>query len=204
MNAIRCILFDLGGVLVDFRGIERVADWLGDAEVVEEHWRLWLGSEAVRAFELGRLTPDEFANAFVEEFRVDLSPESLLQELPGFISGPLEGALRLLDELRPHYLVACLSNTNTLHWPRMTGEMRLGPRFHRTFVSCETGLLKPDEEAFEHVCDELDLPPGEILFFDDALINIEAALTLGLEAIRVKGPGECRRELERRGELIVG
>ncbi len=198
MSAIRCILFDLGGVLVRFRGVERVAEWLGDAEVGEEHWRRWLGSGSVRDFERGRLSPEQFAIGFLEEFRLDLSPGAVLDELRGFVGGPLEGATELLDELRPHYLVACLSNTNRLHWPRVSRKMQFDRRLHRAFPSFETGLLKPDPEAFEHVCRELDLTPGEILFFDDAPPNVEAAHALGFQACRARGPGDCRRELERR------
>jgi putative hydrolase of the HAD superfamily len=201
VSAIRCILFDLGGVLVRFRGVERVAEWLGADEVGEAHWRQWLGSETVRAFEIGRLSAEEFAGGFLEEFGLALSSEELLRELGDFVSGPLDGALELLDELRPRYLVACLSNTNPLHWPRLFSEMGLLDRFERAFASCETGLLKPDPEAFEQVCRELELPAREILFFDDALLNVETALSLGFEATRAAGPGDCRLELERRGLL---
>ena len=203
MSAIRCILFDLGGVLVGFRGVERVAEWLGDAEVAEEHWQRWLGSETVRGLELGRLSPEQFAVAFLEEFRLDLGPDEVLAELPRFVGAPLEGAAELLDELEPHYLLACLSNTNALHWPRASREMGLDRRLHRAFVSYETGLLKPDPEAFQHVCRELGLAPAEVLFFDDVRINVEAARSLGLAAVRVDGPADCRRELERRGLLAA-
>ena len=203
MSDTRCVLFDLGGVLVRFRGVERVAEWMGDAEVGERHWRRWLGSASVRAFELGRLSPEEFAGAFLEEFRLDLTPARLLEELRGFVSGPLDGALELLDELRPGYLVACLSNTSPLHWPELFREMGLIERFESAFASCETGLLKPDLEAYEHVCRELGLTPAEILFFDDAPPNVAAARAAGFAAARVQGPADCRRELERRGLLAA-
>lgn len=201
MHDIRCILFDLGGVLVDFRGVERLAEWLGDAEVAEEHWRRWLGAGSLRQFELGRLTPEEFAIRFLEEFELDLTPGQVLEEMRGFVSGPLDGAVELLDELRPHYLLACLSNTNRLHWPWMSAELGLDRRLDRAFASCEIGRLKPDPEAFHHVCRELGLAPEEILFFDDAAINVEAARAVGFEAVRSLGPADCRRELDRRGLL---
>jgi len=201
VTTIRCILFDLGGVLVRFRGVERVAELLGDAEVSEAHWSQWLRSPALRAFELGELSPEQFAEAFLQEFSLGLSPSELLRELHGFVGRPFDGAVELLDELRPHFLVACLSNTNQLHWPPLASEMGLDRRLHRAFPSHETGLLKPDPEAFEHVCHELDLAPGEILFFDDARLNIEAARAMGFAADQVQGPVDCRRELERRGLL---
>ena len=201
MSQIRCILFDLGGVLVHFRGIERVAEWLGDSEVGEEHWRRWLASTSVRDFELGRLGAEDFTAAFLTEFELDLSRDELLDELRRLVSGPLDGALELLDEVRPRYLVACLSNTNRLHYPEVFRRMGLIERFDRVFASCETGLLKPGLEAFHHVATELQLEPGEILFFDDARLNVEAAAALGFAACRAHGPADCRRELVRRGLL---
>ncbi len=201
LSQIRCILFDLGGVLVRFRGVERVAERLGHGAPTEAHWERWLRSESVRAFELGRLEPREFAERFLAEFDIGIGSRELLAELEPWVGGPLDGALELLDELRPRYTVACLSNTNPLHWPRMSERMGLGRRFHRAFVSCETGLLKPDPEAFRHVCRELALAPAEILFLDDARLNVEAARALGFETARVHGPADCRAELRRRGLL---
>lgn len=198
---IRCILFDLGGVLVRFRGVERLAAWLGDDEVREAHWRRWLGAGSLRAFETGKMTPEEFADDFVAELRPGLGREELMRELEEFVGGPLPGAIELLDELRPRYLVACLSNSNALHWPRAAADLGFDRRLHRVFPSFETGLLKPDPEAYEQVCRELDLAPAEILFFDDAPPNVEAARAMGFHAVRVEGPADCRAELERRGLL---
>lgn len=200
-GTIRCVLFDLGGVLVTFRGVDRVAELLGDDEVAEEHWRKWLGSRAVRAFESGRIGSEGFAEAFVEEFGLEVTAAEVLGELAGLVGRPLAGAAELLDALRPRYRVACLSNTNALHWPRAVAELELDRRLDAAFPSFETGLLKPDPEAFEHVCRRLELAPAEILFFDDALLNVEGARAVGLAAVRAHGPADCRAELERRGLL---
>ncbi len=201
MTAIRCVLFDLGGVLVRFRGVERVAAWLGDEAVDEAHWRRWLASPAVRDFDLGKLDAEQFAVALRDELGLELTPAELVREVRGFVTGPLEGALELLDELRRRYVVACLSNTNRIHHPEMFRRMGLLERFDRVFASSETGLLKPGLEAFHHAATELRLAPGEILFFDDARINVEAATALGFAACRVRGPADCRAELVRRGLL---
>lgn len=196
---IRCVLFDLGNVLVRFRGVDRVAELLGAGAATEAHWERWLRSPVVRDFELGRLAPEEFAARFVAELELGLGPGELLAELERWISGPLPGSLELLDELRPRFVVACLSNTNPLHVPRL--RRQFGDRFDRLFASCETGLLKPDPAAYRHVVAELGLEPSAILFFDDARLNVEAASELGLAAVRVQGPADCRAELVRRGLL---
>jgi HAD superfamily hydrolase (TIGR01509 family) len=85
-----------------------------------------------------------------------------------------------------------LSNSNALHWPRVLNEMGLGPAFDRHFVSHLTGRIKPDLEAFEHVTDSLRCMPEHVLFLDDNVLNVEAAQSLGMHAIRVRGADEVQ------------
>ncbi len=85
--------------------------------------------------------------------------------------------------------VGCmLSNSNALHWPRVMGDMGLGPAFDRHFVSHLTGRIKPDADAFEHVVDSLGCMPAQVLFLDDNSLNVEAAQSFGMHAIRVGTP----------------
>ena len=50
---IRVLLFDLGGVLVEFTGPSTLLRWLGGRLAPEQVWPLWLGSPVVRDFERG-------------------------------------------------------------------------------------------------------------------------------------------------------
>src|SRR6516225_9700215 len=61
------VLFDVGGVLVELRGIATMLGWFGGSVSVEDMWRLWLSSPVVRRFETGRTTPDEFAEQIIRE-----------------------------------------------------------------------------------------------------------------------------------------
>jgi putative hydrolase of the HAD superfamily len=73
--------------------------------------------------------------------------------------------------------------------------MRLGAAFDSHFVSHLTGRIKPDRQAFEHVLQSLGCRPAQVLFFDDNLLNIEAARTLGMHAVQVRGLVEAQRAL---------
>jgi FMN phosphatase YigB (HAD superfamily) len=56
-----------------------------------------------------------------------------------------------------------------------------------TFVSCLTGLRKPDPAAYEHAALELGLAPEALLFIDDRARNCEAARSIGMGAIHFRG-----------------
>lgn len=200
------MLFDLGGLIVDFRGVEAIGAWI-DHRDPAALWARWLASPAVRAFERGELRPEAFACGLIEDFELTLDPEEVLGEIEGWVGGPTPGAIELLDELRAlgadRPVLACLSNTNPLHWPRLDREHDLGRRFDRVFLSHQTGRVKPDAEAFDQVPAALGLDPARVLFFDDQPANVDAARARGLAAELARTPAECRRRLVARGLLAA-
>lgn len=181
------IVFDLGGVLIELAGVSRMLGWLGEHVSEEELWRRWLASESVRGFECGRLGAAEFAQAFLAEFQIPVSGEQFLAEFTVWPRAPYPGASDLLKRLHEEYTVACLSNTNSLHWSRIDAEMDLLPHFHSHFASHVVGFLKPDREIFEHLVEQLGFPPERILFLDDNQLNVDGARAAGITAYRVAG-----------------
>ena len=78
------ILFDLGGVLVEWDGIEPLKKLSGGRLTTEMARRFWLESPWVNKFETGRCRPHEFAVGVIEELGFLLSPMSFLNNLcPG-------------------------------------------------------------------------------------------------------------------------
>ncbi|MEP7218474.1 MAG: HAD family phosphatase [Bacteroidota bacterium] len=181
------IVFDLGGVLIELTGVQRMLEWLEDGTSAEQLWGRWLASESVRGFECGRLNADEFAEAFLAEFEIPVSAEQFLTEFTAWPKAPYDGAGDLLRQLAKSHTVACLSNTNALHWSRIDREMELLPHFTHHFASHLVGMLKPDREIFEHMVEQLGCPPERILFLDDNLLNVEGARAVGISAYQVQG-----------------
>jgi glucose-1-phosphatase len=181
------ILFDLGGVLVEFDGIDPLIAMTKGRLDREGARRFWLESAWVRRFEIGACTPLEFASGWAGELGVSMSPESLLAEFLSWEKGPYPGALDLLDTLRPHFTLACLSNNNILHWNYLRDRLGFGNPFHVSYLSQELGLMKPDAEVFEAVLKGLQVPGPGILFLDDNPECVEAAIRSGMDARRVNG-----------------
>lgn len=181
------IVFDLGGVLIELAGVPRMLELLSHRVSVEELWQSWLLSKAVREFEIGRIDAEQFASTVLAEFQLPISAEQFLREFEAWPKGPYPGAAELLDTLGRSYIVACLTNTNVLHWPRISGEMGLLQHFHHAFASHEIGLIKPDADVFAHVVERLGIPAERTLFLDDNQVNVDGARAAGLRAYRVAG-----------------
>jgi HAD superfamily hydrolase (TIGR01509 family) len=187
------VLFDLGGVLINFRGVSQMGKFSGITDP-EELWGRWLSCRWVRSFEAGRCSELAFAAGVVDDWRLKMSPAAYLEEFRSWPTGVLPGAEELVGEVKRRLPVSCFSNTNALHW-QSAQTWPLMSLFDHSFLSFEMGMLKPDQEAFEYVARALGVPRGRILFLDDNQLNVDAALELGFRSIRVVGVDDVRRAL---------
>src|SRR5512138_983804 len=101
MSKINVLLFDLGGVLVEFSGVRDLAvllkGRLSEAEISEQ-MRHYL---PIEQFGLGKLSPQDFGERFVKDWSIELSPEDFLREFRSWSKRLLPGAVELLTLLRP-------------------------------------------------------------------------------------------------------
>jgi HAD superfamily hydrolase (TIGR01509 family) len=189
------LLFDLGGVLVAASGLPTLQQWLPALTADEISWR-WHSSQAVGQFERGQLSPEEFARRFVDEWQLTMPPPEFLGAFTQWVRGFYPGAQALLQRLRRHHTVACLSNTNAAHWA-VLGDVRNA--FDVCVASHLIGHMKPDRAAFDHALRVLAAPPHSVCFFDDLMPNVEAARALGIQAFHVRGVDAVEMALRHMG-----
>ena len=162
----------------------------------------------MRAFERGEhRDAGLFAAQAVVQHGLPIAADEFLRRFVGWVSEPLPGAAELLARLRRELpagtRIGCLSNTNALHEERILGWLG-EDAFDVRFLSHRTGQVKPDRDAYTHACETLGLEPPQVWFADDAAVNVEAALAVGLRAFRARGPGDVARRLEQDGLLPTG
>lgn len=106
--------------------------------------------------------------------------------------------LELIKELRSKYKTAMLSNVGKGFVERIFSDEK--PRaeyFDKLFLSGETGLLKPNTEAYKDVTKKLDAEPKEIVFIDDIKDNVRAAEALGMHAILFEDFEQFKKDLSK-------
>jgi putative hydrolase of the HAD superfamily len=202
-SRIDAILFDLGGVLIELAGVEQMLAWSPGVADTRELWRRWLHSPAVRRFETGGGSRHDFAAEIIAEFALPVTAAVFLDSFTHWPRALFPGATALLADLKPHYRLASVSNTNEIHWQRFRDEWSLDGHFHHNFPSHRVGRLKPDADYFQHVLDELGTHAANVLFVDDNAINVDAAAKLGIVARQVAGPESVRAALLEIGALPV-
>ena len=110
----------------------------------------------------------------------------------------LDGVEGVLADLHAAGLaIHALSNYSTWY-ELIDARLHLSRYLQWTFVSCRTGVRKPDTEAFLGPCRTLDVAPDACLFIDDQPANVAVARGLGMDAIHFRDARSLRAALAER------
>jgi epoxide hydrolase-like predicted phosphatase len=195
--AIKAVIFDLGGVLVrtEFPEVrQQLEQRLGfpRGTLGQTVW----GGEDWEMAQIGRISYEEYWRRVGDA--LGLSTE---QEIVGFrreyFSGDRvdEELVSLIKELRLRYKIGLLSNAPDRLGLWLDEEWGIKDLFDSVVYSAQVGVAKPDPSMFHLSLDELDVTPSEALFIDDYSRNIDAALALGILAIRFTSTKALKQEL---------
>jgi 2-haloacid dehalogenase len=119
------------------------------------------------------------------------------------ITGPVPGVHAIVDELHGRGVpLFAITNFSAEFWaPFHAREQDCFARFRDIVVSGEVQLLKPDPAIYYLALDRFGLKPGDALFIDDRLINVEAAMGVGMHAHLFTDAAGLRQRLEAAGLL---
>ena len=73
-----------------------------------------------------------------------------------------------------------------------SGSDRWVSEFDVAISSHLTGRLKPDQDAFLEAAKLCSAAPEQIFFFDDSILNVQAAAAVGFNAFLVDGFAEIK------------
>ena len=201
--AVRALLFDLGGVVVDIDFGRALALWQPHSRLAPQRLReLFVFDEPYRRHETGRLAADGYFAHLRELLALDCGEAVVRNGWNAILVSEIEEATGLIDTVRGRVPCYAVSNTNAVHVAEMERAFPgLLARFDKVFTSHEIGHRKPDAASFGHVLDEIGVPAGNVLFFDDLQANVDGAIACGLQGVLVRGPDDVRSALLTHGLL---
>lgn len=192
---IRLILFDIGNVLVE----------LGDAGLIRRFsrrdfsdsyfWETWAAIPGVSDFESGKTDCVTFSKSVIAFYDLEISVDEFITVFRSGAKRKYSGVDEFLSLLAKTHALACLTNTNPIHWPKIKDEFELGKFFQRTYLSYEIGHMKPDAAIFRHVLDDTGFEAREILFVDDGINHIQCAESLGFKCCHVNSFEDARTKI---------
>ena len=194
----QAVIFDLGGVLIDWdpRYLYRTL-FDGDEAAMEHFLANVCTTEWNRAQDAGR----SFAEAEAEAAARHPDKLHLIQawarDFDKMIPGPVEGTVEILDALRQRNTrLYALTNWSAETFASQPGRFDFLGWFEGIVVSGREGMLKPDPRIFRLLLDRYGLDAGGTVFIDDVATNVAAARAVGIHALHFTGADQLRRDLQ--------
>jgi 2-haloacid dehalogenase len=194
------IVFDLGGVLIDWNPRHLYRKLFDDEAAMER----FLAEVCHTAWNEEQDRGRTFAAAIEEA--AARHPDQLpliaayFERWDEMMAGPIAGSVRVLEELKAAgYELHALTNWSAETFPFARDRFAFLDWFESILVSADVGLIKPDPAIFELLLERIGRSPSECTYIDDSVRNVAAAAALGLDAIHFESTDQLRDDLARRG-----
>lgn len=183
MQKPKVLLFDLGGVIVRWVGPDELAKLTGlKREAVADRFAI---SKVFNDYEIGQCSDDIFADELIAQFELRLSREEAKSLWNSWVQECYLGTKDALQTLRNDYIIACLSNTNALHWTHLKTHIDIDQYFDHSYASHIINAAKPDPQSYKISLDDMDVLAEDVWFFDDTFANVQAAGAVGMKAFHI-------------------
>jgi len=201
----RAIIFDCGGVIFHF-----------SPHKVFDHWAMASGKDAnslehkfefgktFKEFERGEIDAVVFRDRIMEMLDLKLSDEDFDNGWNSLYGGLVPGIEELLQDLKTHYRLVALTNTNEIHAKKW--RIICAPLLHffeKVFSSHEIHARKPEPKAYEIVLKHLNLATDKVIFLDDNPEFVSAAAAKNIESIHVTSFSQMVRALRNLGVEVA-
>ena len=196
MKKIDTIIFDLGGVLIDwnpeyvyldvFNGDRQKMQWFFD-EICTTEWNL--NQDA------------GYPLAMATEERIAMFPEhkELIEMFYGrweeMLGDAIEDTVTILRELSHRFKIVALTNWSHETFPVALKKFDFLQWFEGIVVSGEEKTRKPYKDIYELTLKRFNLTAESSIFIDDNKENIEAANAIGINGIHFKSPMQLKKQL---------
>ena len=199
MNQINTIIFDLGGVLVDWNPrylyrklfeTEEEIDYFLD-NIATNDWNE--GQDAGRSLKDG--TELLLSNYPEEKWREAI--KAYYGRWPEMLGGAIDDSVQILKHYTnsADFQVYALTNWSAETWPIALREFDFLHWFEDVLVSGEEGMRKPTPEFYQLMMDRYNLKKSHCVFIDDNERNVIAARAFGIKSIHFQNDGSLSEGL---------
>jgi putative hydrolase of the HAD superfamily len=184
---IKNIVFDLGNVLVNFDPSRIVNAVFTHKEDQDRFLAAIFHSDAWKQLDQGVMTFEAHYQNLVSDYpqfskEIDWILNNWYKDLPN-----VPGMFSLVETLfNQGFDLFVLSNAMDLVYKYVKSQKEIFRFFKGATISAELKMLKPHREIYDRFCQIHSLNPGECLFIDDQLVNVQAAEKAGWHAYLFK------------------
>lgn len=191
------VVFDFGGVLVDWNPQKIVQTFTNDKALQEKLQREVFQHQDWLDLDKGIRTEQEAADIIAT--RVQLTNYEVMEvfNVVRATLTPIEKTVLLLKELVAHG-IRCygLTNMSVENYQYLRSTYDFFDLFSDIVVSGYEKCIKPDKKIFELLCERCNLQEQQTLFIDDSIANIEMAQSMGIDVCHFKNSASCIEQIK--------
>lgn len=196
---INTVVFDIGMVLVYFRWRELFTDLGFKGEKFDIIANATVHNPWWNEFDKGLMGLEEIIDKFAEsapEYKKEIA--EIYEHKEEFVE-LYDYAIPWIRELKEKgYKVYVLSNwSEPVYEANKDTHLRFLKEMDGGIMSYREGMIKPNREIYQLLCDRYNINPKEAVFLDDNAANIKGAREFGLNAIHFKSYEQAKEELDR-------
>ncbi|MBP6793966.1 MAG: HAD family phosphatase [Saprospiraceae bacterium] len=199
----KTIVFDLGGVLVDWNPRYLYRSVFNDDAKMNHFLSNICTGNWNELQDAGR-SIQEATDVLVGHFpEYEIYIRMFYAEWQKMLNGPIDGTVDILKILKKQeYRILALTNWSAETFPIALGIFDFLHWFEDVLVSGKEKLIKPDPAIFNLLIKRYSLNPAQTIFIDDNIKNVATAKEVGLDAIHFTDPQILRMQLNERGIIL--
>ena len=199
----KTIVFDLGGVLVDWNPRYLYRSVFND-DAKMNHFLANICTGNWNELQDAGRSIQEATEVLVGHFpEYEFYIRMFYGEWQKMLNGPINGTVDILKTLKnKEYRILALTNWSAETFPIALGLFDFLHWFDDVLVSGKEKLIKPDPAIFNLLIKRYSLDPAQTIFIDDNIKNVTAAKEVGLDAIHFTDPHILRLQLNERGIIM--
>ena len=198
MTKTKFVLFDIGGVLVDWH-MSWITSEISKRFDIKEDLIILAFDKYLPKLDSGKINESNFWQNIATDTESDLlknNNESLWDTYFRKNAIPKPDVKKLSIDLKNNgFTIGIISNIEKVTHG-VVDDWDMLSHFEHKFMSYQIGFSKPDPRIYEYVIDKLPYSPDELLFIDDKPSNVESAKNCGIESIHFTNFDNLQSSLE--------
>ena len=199
-DMIKNLIFDVGGVLFDYRWKEMFMDYgLDEDNAIRVGTQMFNDPDRTwDIFDLGIKSDEEIADIFCKKYPGDEDVIRWFIRHGEYMQVPRPKVWKKVHELKQKgYKIYILSNYPESLFKKHTEYADFMDDIDGLMVSYMIHNAKPAEDIYKALCDKYGLDRSESIFFDDRSENVEGAIKFGMKSVKILSEQVLLDELDR-------
>jgi 2-haloacid dehalogenase len=203
MKKFDTVIFDLGGVLIDWNPDYVYKTIFNDETKMREFYSEICTSEWNEEQDAGRGLKEATEELVARYPHEEKNIRAYYDRWEEMLKGEIEGTVQVLEKLKDREDLKLYALTNWSHetFPVALKRFEFLQWFHGRLVSGEEKMRKPFIEIYELLLKRYHINADTAVYIDDNERNLKPARELGLQTIHFKSPHQLEEELKNLGIL---